>query len=282
MSRPVTIATTSFLLREVATPEENIETALSLAKQALEYKPDVILLPELFPVIGLPPAEAVKHAETVPGGVTRPFQALAQEAGCYFILPVFEYDRTVLRNCAAIIGRQGEIVGRYHKTHLAPGEAEAYSVTPGDDYPVFHCDFGKIGVMIGMEVHYPEVARILALRGAEIIFWPTMSYGPTGHFIETQFRCRAIDNQVCAAASTYVKASGPEARFAVGRACIIGLDGELKADTGHEPGVAVATVDLDERIASFWGPDHPDWKQVLLASRRSSTYSALLSPWLGA
>lgn len=281
MPRPVSIATTSLLLRDVATYEENMEAALSLARQALECKPDIVLLPELFAVINLSPAEAVQYAETVPGGVTRPFQALAQEAGCYFIVPLLEHDRTVLRNSAAIIGRGGEIVGRYHKTHLAPGEAEAYHVVPGDDYPVFECDFGKIGVMICMDIHYPEVARIMALGGAEIIFWPTMAYGPTGHFLETQFRCRAMDNQVYVVASNYMRSAGPDAKFFLGRACIVGPDGDIRADTGNQPGVAVTTVDLDERMPSFWGPDHPAWKHIFLSCRRPETYAPLLSGWIG-
>jgi len=282
LSRPVRIATTSFLLEGERTFEKNMQTALALVDQTLKEKPDIICLPEVFPVMGLSKEACIANAETVPGSVTRTFQEKAREGNCHIIVPLLEHDRTQLRNTAVLLGRKGEIIGRYHKTHLAPSETEFYGTTPGDEYPVFECDFGRVGIMICMDIHYPEVARILALKGADIIFWPTMAYGPTGQFLEVLLRSRAMDNQVYAATSNYIQLPYLAGKC-MGRACIIGPDGNMRADTGHRPGVAVAAIDLDEGY-DYWIEDRPEWrtlKHVFLGLRRPETYGPICEPWQG-
>ncbi|VAW18019.1 hypothetical protein MNBD_BACTEROID01-2122 [hydrothermal vent metagenome] len=78
---------------------------------------------------------------------------------------------------AILIDRKGQIVGKYHKTHLTVREQFIKSISPGNEYPVFRTDFGKVGLMVCYDNHFPEVARILAVKGAELIAYPSMGDG---------------------------------------------------------------------------------------------------------
>ena len=152
-------------------------------------------LPEEFDLIGCAPEQVATLGETIPGGeITERLRAQARQYGLYVIGALRERDGEAIHNTAVVIGRDGEIVGKYRKTHLAPGEWD--EVQAGDEYPVFTTDFGRIGVLICMDIHYPEIWRILALQGAEIIFWPTQCIDYTGDLIESLFNARAIDNQI--------------------------------------------------------------------------------------
>ncbi len=94
----------------------------------------------------------------------------------YIIAPIFAYCNGILRNVVMVIGRGGKILGCYYKTHPATLELE-WGVVPGDDYPIFQLDFGRVGIMICLDNQFLEVVRILALEGAEIIFFPHIQSG---------------------------------------------------------------------------------------------------------
>src|SRR5262249_34202416 len=111
---------------------------------------------------------------------------------------------------------------------------------PGRDYPVFDTDFGRVGMMICWDVHFPEVARELAARGAEMILLPIWGGN------ETLARARAIENQL------YVVASGYDFKTA-----IYDQAGQLLAETSQDPAVIVAEVDLNAR--RLW-PWLGDWR----------------------
>src|SRR5690606_15357789 len=106
-------------------------------------------------------------AEFIPGGaIFSRFAERAAQNGIYVVYSQRETDGHTVYNTGVVIDRAGRLVGKYRKTHLAPGEAD--EVTPGDEYPVFECDFGRIAIGLCMDLHYPEIWRIYALDGADV------------------------------------------------------------------------------------------------------------------
>lgn len=109
----------------------------------------------------------------------------------------YEYNDGKIYNSSYILDRNGVELGRYRKTQLTIGE---HDLTPGDDIPVFDLDFGKVGIMICFDNYFPEVARVLGLKGAELVLSPL--YGDT--LIpqwEIKMKARAIDNSMYIASS---------------------------------------------------------------------------------
>ena len=116
-------------------------------------------------------------AEGVPGPTTDALSALAAELGVVIIAALFERRGPgVYHNTAAVMDADGRYLGKYRKMHIPqdPGFEEKFYFTPGDlGYPVWDTKFGKIGVLICWDQWYPEAARLSALAGAEILFYPT-------------------------------------------------------------------------------------------------------------
>jgi predicted amidohydrolase len=126
------------------------------------------------------------------------------------------------------------VAGKYRKVSL-PREEYDGGVTPGGSIPVFETDFGRIGMMICWDSEFPEVARMLAWKGAEVIFLPIWGGNPT------LVRARAIENQVYLVTSSYDMQSG-----------VFDLEGKLIAEANDEDAVAVVQVDLNEQKRWPW------------------------------
>jgi N-carbamoylputrescine amidase len=113
----------------------------------------------------------------MPGPTTQSMQSLAKELGVVIIVPMFEKRGPGLyHNTVAVIDADGSYLGKYRKMHIPqdPGFEEKFYFTPGDlGYKVWDTKFGRIGVLICWDQWYPEAARMAALAGAEIIFYPT-------------------------------------------------------------------------------------------------------------
>ena len=116
-------------------------------------------------------------AEPVPGPTTKRLQPLAKELGVVIIASLFEKRGPGLyHNTTAVIDADGTYLGKYRKMHIPqdPGFEEKFYFTPGDlGYRVWDTKFGRIGVLICWDQWYPEAARLTALQGAEILFYPT-------------------------------------------------------------------------------------------------------------
>jgi len=278
VSRPVTIATISLDLPPgPQTVEGNLRRAMSAVDEAGRSRPDIICLPEMYAILGVEEyGRAVKLAADMSPRIESEISSRARTWGAYIISCTVERADDALYNTAFLFDRSGRKIGRYRKTHLAPGEEATF--TPWEGYPIFELDFGRVAVMICMDIHYSEVARIYALQGADILFWPTMAYGPTGEFLEVLFRSRAMDNQIYCVTANFCQQPYLAGKV-MGRAYIVGPDGKIRADTGHRAGVAVATVDLDEGY-EYWAarPDLRTLKDVFLGLRRPETYGMLTQP----
>ncbi len=105
------------------------------------------------------------------------FSKAARDHNIYVIGCIYERDKDYVYNTAFLLDRSGQLVGKYRKTHLHWPEM-FQGVRPGGEYPVFDCDFGRIGIEICYDSWFPEVARVLALKGAEVIFCPNAGYHP--------------------------------------------------------------------------------------------------------
>lgn len=266
MSRLVRLTTVQVVRPEwdKGTVEQNIEQACRWLEVAGAQKPDIVCLPEDVVGMCVPPDLA---PQSVPGPATERFSRLASKHRMYVIAPLIERGEDGIYGAALLIDRQGSIVGTYRKVH-ATTVARGRGHSAGDRFPVFETDFGKIGIMICYDNFFPETARILALNGAEILFFPTAGDGRGPMAFEVTVRARAIDNCVPVVASVYQNQ---------GRSCIVSAQGYLLADSCEIPGVVTADVDLDEKITRHEvSGGIGDLKEILLKARRPETYRRII------
>jgi len=245
--RTVRIGTTAFLCEDFAhTVELNLRRALDYITLAARGGADILCLPEMVTTANVS-RELEYHAERFPGEFTKTFRRAARENSINLIAPYLVRSGRAVFNQATVIDRKGKIVGSYRK--IQPTGEESRHVAAGKDLPVFDLDFGRIAVMICMDIYFPEIPRIYAFKGAEVLFWPTVSHGPTQESLRTQLSARAIDNSLVLVESTlaghppYAAYAG---RYRPATARIIDHNGDILAQTGRRHGVAIATVDLDE------------------------------------
>jgi predicted amidohydrolase len=284
--RRVRLATASILADDdCQVPSLCIERCLAAIDDAGRIGADLVLLPEEPDVVGCPSERTGELPEPVPGG--RTYGRFAERARANEIHVVYsQRERDGGRNCgrtfntAVALDRRGRFLGKYRKMHLAPGEFA--EVCPGNlGYPVFECDFGRIAVGICMDIHYPEMWRIYALRGADVLLWPTMALDYTGDHIESIVNARAIDNQVYLVSSHYVARPFLSGR-PMGHSRIVDPYGRTLADTSHRPGIAFADVDLDAGCETWYSGElkrrFPTLKDCYLGLRRPDTYSELIAP----
>jgi predicted amidohydrolase len=241
---------------------------------------DLIVLPEEPDLIGCPVERRSDLPEPIPGGATvSRFCKRAAANRLYVVYTQRERDGGAVYNAAVIIDRRGKVVGTYRKTHLAPGEET--EVKAGESYPVFDCDFGRIAVGICMDIHYPEIWRIYALEGAEILCFPTQCLDYTGDHIESICNVRTIDNQVYFVSSHFIQYPFLSGR-SMGHSRVIDPYGRTLADTSHRPGVAFAEIDLDAGFETWYTGElktrYPTLKDCYLGMRRPETYRRLIEP----
>ncbi len=280
MSRPVRIVTLQPpAAGDDVSHDQMQEAALSLLAEAGHSGADIVCLPEYLNVMGLS-----DRAWQQPGSATEhPLFAsvvsLAQQHAMYVVLPMLDQREQDNYNTSFIIDRSGAVAGRYDKTHLTAVERQDQGITPGDDYPVFDLDFGRVGIMTCYDGHFPEVSRLLCLAGAEILLFPSLQRRVTAEQLELQIRCRAIDNCVWIARSSYGHADDVAwiPGLTAGKSCIVDFEGTVLADAGPRVGLASYTADLDRprtRERSFGG-DVGDARAFLQSDRRPSTYGGL-------
>ena len=116
-------------------------------EEAARARPDLVALPEFCNVLGLSMEQCIENAEPIPGPTSEVASEVAAKHGMYVVLPIPERDGQRLYNTAALIGRDGKVVGKYHKYQPTIGEIEA-GIVPGEDAPAFETDFGRAGCAI--------------------------------------------------------------------------------------------------------------------------------------
>ncbi len=181
-----------------------IEKHVRLIDQAGRKKVQILCLQELFygPYFCAEQnARWYELTERVPGGTTiQRMTKLAKKHRMAMIVPVYEEEMTgVYFNTAAVIDADGRYLGKYRKHHIPhcyPGFWEKFYFTPGNlGYPVFETRYGKIGVYICYDRHFPEGARVLGLKGAEIVFNPSATVAGLSEYLwELEQPAHAVAN----------------------------------------------------------------------------------------
>jgi N-carbamoylputrescine amidase len=161
-------------------PAANLEKAVARLEEAAKKGAEVVCLPELFRspyFCQREDAALFDLAETVPGPSTEALGRAARKAGVAVVAPIFERRAVGLyHNTAAIIDASGEVLGLYRKMHIPddPCFYEKFYFTPGDlGFRAFDTRAGRVGALICWDQWYPEGARLTALQGAAVLFYPT-------------------------------------------------------------------------------------------------------------
>lgn len=217
------------------TPEANRRAFAGLIAQAAAQGVDLVVLPETLTYYGAGLSFAAA-AEPVPGPSTRFFGELARKHNLYLVAGLLERSGPLVYNVAVLLDPLGGVAGKFRKVTLPSSEVEG-GVTPGREYPVFETRFGKLGMMICYDGFFPEVARELALRGAEVIAWPVWGCNPA------LARARAVENGVYLVSSTYSAAGDNWMLSAVWSPA-----GETIAAAKEFGTLAIAEVDLAEPV----------------------------------
>jgi len=232
--RNVRLATIHYQPRAGKTPAAKREQFAPLIAKAAEQKANLVVLPETLTYYqtGLSYADC---AESIPGPSTDYFGALAKKHDLYLVAGLLEREGHLIYNVAVLIGPEG-VVGKYRKVCLPRGEIDG-GVQPGSEYPVFDTRLGKVGMMVCYDGFFPEVARELTSRGAEVIAFPVWGCNPL------LASARACENGVYVVSSTY---SEPSQNWMP--SAIFGHAGERLAEGKEWGDVVVAEVDLNKRM----------------------------------
>ncbi len=271
-------------------PEKNIEKHTELIREAAEKGANIVCLQELFTTLYF----CNKHdkqnfdlAISKDGEVVQQLSVLAKELGIVLIAPFFEKRANgIYHNSLVVISTNGEVAGHYRKMHIPddPGFHEKYYFSPGDldsGFPVFDTEFGRIGTLICWDQWYPEAARMLALQGAEIIFYPTAIGILKGESRKqkrifkdawvTIQRSHAIANGCFVAAVNRVGKEGKNKFW--GNSIVVGPFGELIVQGGEKEEVIISEIDLNEIE-----PQRKEWP--FFRDRRIDTYDGILKRYI--
>jgi N-carbamoylputrescine amidase len=276
-------------------PEKNLEKSLTWVRKAVRQGGQVICLPELYRSVYFCQKEDTRYfdlAEPLHQASYSAFSAVAKELGAVIIVPFFEKRAAgVYHNSAYIIDSDGSQAGLYRKMHIPddPGFYEKFYFTPGDlGFKAVPTAFGKIGTLICWDQWYPEAARITALHGAHVLFYPTAigwhphekeEHGARQHDAwMTVQRGHAVANGIYVAAVNRVGFEQPEKDHPGlefwGSSFVAGPQGEIiaRASTDKEE-VLVVVVDLDqmEDVRRNW---------PFLRDRRIDAYGDILKRYL--
>ncbi len=246
--------------------QANIEKHIELIKEAADRGAQVCCLQELFYGPYFPAEQDTRWydlAEPIPDGPTiKLMRELAKQHGMVLIVPIFEQEMPgVLYNTAAVIDDEGNYLGKYRKhhiPHLYPGFWEKFYFKPGNSgYPVFNTRFGKIGVYICYDRHFPEGARELGLNGAEIVFNPSATVAGLSEYLwKIEQPAHAVANQYYVGAINRV---GTETPWNIGEfygnSYFCDPRGQFVAQGSRDKTeVVVADLDLDliQEVRNVW------------------------------
>ena len=248
-----------------STPAANLKKTLALAERAAKRGANIICTQELFRSPYFCQSEDYANfalAESIPGPSTKVFQAFAKKHGVVVIASLFEKRTSGLyHNTAVIIDADGKLLGRYRKMHIPddPLYYEKFYFAPGDTgFRAWQTKFGKIGVLICWDQWYPEAARLTALQGAEILFYPTaIGWHPREpkalqtkqHSAwETIQRAHGVANGCFVAVANRIGHETPVGGDGInfwGQSFVAGTHGEILAKAGvDQEEIVLTTIDL--------------------------------------
>ena len=281
-------------------PDENVEKAAQRVRDAADRGAQVVCLPELFRTqyfCQREDADLFDLAEPVPGPTTQRMAEVAREKKVSVVVSVFERRAMgVYHNTAAVLDADGTLKGIYRKMHIPddPLYYEKYYFTPGDlGYKCFETQYGNVGTLVCWDQWYPEAARLTAIQGANVLFYPTAigwhpaekaQHGKAQHDAwRTAQRAHAIANGVYVAVVNRVghetgnirgnKAEGPGLEF-WGGSFLCDPFGQVIAEASHDrEEILVGEVDTKqmETVRRNW---------PFLRDRRIDSYAPITSRFI--
>ncbi|MFA6456073.1 MAG: carbon-nitrogen hydrolase [Bacteroidota bacterium] len=246
--------------------QSNMAKAIKGIREAAQKGANIVCLQELFTSLYFCDEEDYAPfalAEPIPGKSTETLQSVAKELGVVIIASLFEKRAEgIYHNTAAVIDADGSYLGKYRKMHIPddPAYYEKFYFTPGDlGFKSFATKFGKLGILICWDQWYPEAARLTALAGAEILFYPTAigwadSEDPAVNKIqhdawETIQRSHAVANGIPVVSVNRVGHEGNQTFW--GGSFVTGNQGEILFKASHEKEeVNVVEIDLAKSNAA--------------------------------
>jgi N-carbamoylputrescine amidase len=266
--------------------DQNISKAKNIIVQAAKKGANIILLQELFqsPYFCIEYDEKIFHlAQTFENNkVLKEMSELCKELNVVLPISYFERSNNAYFNSVAVIDSDGTILGNYRKSHIpdAPGYLEKYYFNPGNTgFKVWDTNFGKIGIGICWDQWFPEAARIMALKGADILFYPTAigneltSDYDSSDAWQRAMQGHAVSNIVPVVASNRigVEEVQNQSNGFYGRSFISDHTGKiLKEGSRDKEEILIAEVDLEQNhlFRRNWG---------LFRDRRTDLYEDILS-----
>jgi predicted amidohydrolase/ribosomal protein S18 acetylase RimI-like enzyme len=259
--RRVRIAAVQYLLRPIACFDDFAKQVQFFVHSAKDYHAHFVLFPEFFTMQLLSyikepaPALAVRRLARLAPEYEALFMGLAKETGIYIIggtHPVFQRGKVF--NAAHLFTPNGRIF-RQKKVHLTSTESGHYQMSRGHGLYVYHTDFGNIAILVCYDVEFPEVARVMAEAGAEILFVPSCTDGREG-FCRVRYcaQARAIENQIYVAMTgtvgnlplvPYMNTNYGQAAILTPSDYFFARDGIAAEGTINQEQLVVADVDLD-------------------------------------
>jgi N-carbamoylputrescine amidase len=275
-------------------PRANLKHVLALTERAARQGAQIVCTPELFRSHYFCQSEDhanFKLAEPIPGPSTAAFQKLARQRRIVVVASLFEKRAPgVYHNTAVIIDADGSLLGLYRKMHIPddPLFYEKFYFTPGDlGFRAWRTRFGTVGVLICWDQWYPEAARLTALQGADILFYPTAigwhpkekaQHGTDQHDAwELIQRSHAVANGCYVAAVNRIgweRPVGGDGLEFWGQSFVAGTSGQILARaSAHQEEVLVVPVDLAkvDLTRTHW---------PFLRDRRIDAYGGLTQRWL--
>ena len=232
-SRIVRVAAVHHRPRDSKSSRENLVQFSKLIAKAGSEKADIVCLPEGITLVGTTD-DYMSASEPIPGPTTNYLGQIARKHNLYIVAGLLEKKGDIVYNTAVLIDRSGNIAGKYRKVSLPQEEIDG-GITPGNSFPVFDTDFGRIGLMICWDVTFPEPAKALAQKGAEIIFLPIWG----GDVNLT--KARAIENQVYVVSSTYDMITA-----------VFDQEGKIIQQASEKNPVIVTELDLNKQTLWPW------------------------------
>src|SRR5512147_1086394 len=216
-----------------------------IRRVATEQKVDLIVFPELCTTGYECGVRFVDFAQRIPGPSTNLIAQRASDFGVHVAFGIASKEKveSVLYNAAVIVGPDGDMVGDYRKVHLKGEERLAFRA--GFKFPLLETDFGNVGLMVGWDLAFPEVARTYVLDGADLLIECGNWDKPNDQEWRTYLMSRAYENTCFIVAANRIGTDATLNFF--GQSMIVGPRGQIYASVDEEiEGYAVEKIDLDE------------------------------------
>ncbi len=243
--------------------EKNINNLVKLCEEAAKGGAKLIVTPEMGTsgYCFLNRSEIKNLVEKIPGPTTKQFEKIANKHSCFIVigLPEVDEDTKLYYNSAVLIGPNG-IIGKHRKSHSYIAEPKWSA--PGQEHLVFETDLGKIGILICMDIHFIETARLIALQDADIIIHISNWLGertPAPYWISRAFEnsCYLIESNRWGLERTVQFSGG---------SCVINPDGTIASVIDKGDGIAYANIDIS------WAREKKVLNEKIFNDRRPEMY----------